>query len=98
MLAQHGAVSGQTAEAMAHGALEFSLADVGISITGIAGPDGGSSQKPVGLVYIGVATREGAIFHYNSQFKGDRDDIRMQATYEALKLLLSVKTPVPDNI
>ena len=84
-----GAVSAHTAEEMAKGALLFSHADVTLSVTGIAGPTGGTPGKPVGLVYIGLATREGAVFHYQCNFKGDRSDIRMQAVLESLKLLLT---------
>lgn len=90
LISEYGAVSEQVAEAMARGALEFSLADVALSVTGIAGPLGGSVAKPVGLVYFGLATRSGILFHYKSQFNGDRDTIRMQAVREALKLLLSL--------
>jgi nicotinamide-nucleotide amidase len=90
----YGAVSEQTAEAMAKGALEFSRADVAVSVTGIAGPDGGSSAKPVGLVHFGLANRAGALFHYTCNFKGDRDDIRMQGVHEALKLLMSMADEV----
>jgi len=90
MLEEFGAVSGEVAEAMARGALEFSHADVAVSATGIAGPGGGSTAKPVGLVFIGLATRAGATFHYKCQFKGDRDDIRTQAVREALGLALSL--------
>ena len=75
-LEKYGAVSGEVAEAMAKGALEFSLADTAISVTGIAGPTGGTSAKPVGLVYIGLATRDGVLFHVMNQFSGDRDDVR----------------------
>jgi len=88
-----GAVSQQVAELMAQGALEFSLADVAISVTGVAGPNGGTADKPVGLVYLGLATRAGAIFHYKCNFKGDRGDIRAQTVREALKLLLSAAVP-----
>jgi nicotinamide-nucleotide amidase len=87
-IASYGAVSGEVAEAMADGALTYSLADIAVSVTGIAGPDGGTEKKPVGLVYIGIATKDGARFHYQNIFKGDRDDIRHQATAEALRLLL----------
>jgi len=89
VLEQFGAVSAQAAEAMAQGALEFSHADVAISATGIAGPDGGSPSKPVGLVFLGLASRGGAVFHYQCQFNGDRDDIRLQAVREGLKLLMT---------
>jgi len=90
VLEEFGAVSGEVAEVMARGALEFSQASVAVSATGIAGPGGGSNLKPVGLVYIGIATREGATFHYKCQFKGDRDDVRTQAVREALGLMLSL--------
>ena len=88
-LEQFGAVSAEVAEALAQGAIAHSKADIAVSATGIAGPAGGTAIKPVGLVYIGIATREGAVFHYKCQFKGDRDDVRLQAVREALKLLLS---------
>ena len=87
LLEQYGAVSAEVAEAMATGALEFSLADVAVSVTGIAGPSGGTLAKPVGLVFFGFATRAGALFNSKCQFKGDRSDIRMQAVREALQLL-----------
>lgn len=90
LIAEYGAVSEEVADAMAIGALEFSLADVALSVTGIAGPLGGTATKPVGLVCFGLATRGGVQFHYRSQFNGDRDDIRRQAVHEALKLLLSM--------
>ena len=89
ILAQFGAVSAESAAAMAQGALEFSHADVAIATTGIAGPTGDTSGKPIGLVYLGLATRDGIALHYRCQFNGDRDDIRDQTTREALTLLLS---------
>lgn len=89
---EHGAVSGEVAEAMAQGALEYSLADIAISVTGIAGPGGATATKPVGLVYIGLANKVGALFHYKCQFNGDRDDVRTQTTHEALKLLLTMSS------
>lgn len=57
MLLRHGAVSAETAEAMAAGALRCSAADIAVSVTGIAGPSGGTAEKPVGLVYLGLAMR-----------------------------------------
>jgi nicotinamide-nucleotide amidase len=90
MLESHGAVSAEAAEAMAEGALGHSHADFAVSVTGIAGPGGGTAAKPVGLVYIGLARRGGAVFHYKCLFKGDRSDVRMQAVEEALKLLSSI--------
>jgi len=90
LLQREGAVSAEAAEAMATGALQRAKADIAISATGIAGPGGGTPAKPVGLVYIGLATRDGAVFHYKCLFKGDRDDVRMQAVREALKLMGSI--------
>ena len=59
LLARHGAVSAEVARAMAEGALRASGADVAVAVTGIAGPDGGSTEKPVGLVWFGLARRDG---------------------------------------
>lgn len=94
LIERYGAVSDKVAEAMAQGALEFSHADAAISITGIAGPTGDESGKPIGLVYFGLATRSGALFHFKNQYKGDRGDVRLQAVQEALSLLMSI---VKDN-
>jgi nicotinamide-nucleotide amidase len=85
-----GAVSAEVAEAMAAGALEFSRAHVAVSISGIAGPTGGTPDKPVGLVYLGFATREGALFHFRTQIAGDRAEVREQTVEEALRLLLTL--------
>ena len=84
-----GAVSAEVAEAMAQGAIEKSRADIAVSATGIAGPGGGSTDKPVGLVFLGIATRAGAVFHQRVQFKGGRDEVRLQSVKEALRLLLA---------
>ncbi len=88
-LKAYGAVSAEVAEVMAQGALDYSLADVALSVTGIAGPGGGSEAKPVGLVFFGLATREGARFHLRHIFLGDRDDVRQQAVKEGLGMLVS---------
>ena len=85
-----GAVSAQVAEQMAQGALKASHADVAISVTGIAGPGSDDADKLVGLVYFGIATREGALMHYRCQFSGDREAVRTHAVAEALTLLLTV--------
>jgi len=90
LIAQLGAVSDRAAEEMARGALEFSHADIAISVTGIAGPDGGTPLKPVGLVYFGLATRHGVLMNYKCQFSGTRDEIRMLAVAEALKLIIMI--------
>lgn len=94
-LKNYGAVSEPAAEEMAGGALKFSRAETSISVTGIAGPTGATPDKPVGLVCFGLARRAGTVFHVKCQFKGDRDDIRMQAVREALKLLFSAAGDEP---
>ncbi|MBI3420043.1 MAG: CinA family protein [Proteobacteria bacterium] len=87
LLRAHGAVSEECALAMAKGARSKARADVGLSITGVAGPTGGSDKKPVGLVYIGMACPKGSgVKKFN--FKGDRASIRHQAVAEALAWLL----------
>ena len=90
VLEQFGTVSARVAEDMARGALNFSRADKALSVTGIAGPDGGSAGKPVGLVFFGVATREGVVIHYQCHFTGSREAVRIEAVQEALRLLLSL--------
>ena len=81
-----GAVSSEVAEAMARGARERLGADVALSTTGIAGPSGGSAEKPVGLVWFGLADAEGAR-PSKFQFRGDRDAIVSRATTMALNIL-----------
>lgn len=83
-LSQHGAVSLAVVEEMALGALVNSHADFSVAITGIAGPDGGSEQKPVGTVWIGWGIRNGGVHSICFQFDGDRETIRKQAVFEAL--------------
>lgn len=89
-LEKHGAVSAQIAEEMALGVIAHSLADISISITGIAGPDGGSNKKPVGLVYLGYALRKGSSGAVEYIFTGNREQIRTKAAMTALKLLISI--------
>lgn len=83
----HGAVSMQTAEEMAFGAVEYSDANIAVSVTGIAGPDGGSDEKPVGTVFIGV-THDKKTHAKHFLFTGDRDSIRAQTCDAALDLLI----------
>lgn len=87
LIAAHGAVSAEVAEAMAQGALAHSLADVALSVTGIAGPDGGSAEKPVGLVYIGFAGKGHRTRSFRFVFDGDRTTIRLATAKTALGLL-----------
>lgn len=88
MIADHGAVSEPVARAMAEGALEESRAHVSVSITGIAGPSGGTPLKPVGLVHFAAARQRFGIIHEVYRF-GDvgRDEVRLQAVQAALELL-----------
>jgi len=89
ILREHGAVSAQTALAMTRGALKNSRADVAVSITGIAGPTGGTADKPVGLVYIAYGYKGEDLIECNEhRFKGDRDSIRQQTVDAALKHLI----------
>jgi nicotinamide-nucleotide amidase len=86
----HGAVSAEVAKAMAEGALNNSDADLSVSITGIAGPDGGTKEKPVGLVYFGYALKGGSAGSVKHQFEGTRKEIQTQAALTALKHLIGV--------
>jgi len=86
ILAAHGAVSEETAQAMLAGLLRLSQADLGVAVTGVAGPDGGSAEKPVGLVYLaaGGATRQRV---RRCLFAGDRAAVRRQTVATALEML-----------
>jgi nicotinamide-nucleotide amidase len=86
-IATHGAVSAQTCAAMAKGAVGRAPVDLAVSITGVAGPGGGTPQKPVGLVYLGVARQGGAARVERRIFPGDRAEIRRTAVVLALELL-----------
>ncbi|MEK9596095.1 MAG: CinA family protein [Rhodospirillaceae bacterium] len=87
LLNRHGAVSAEVAKAMAEGALEASLADLSIAVTGVAGPGGGSAAKPVGLVHFGCA-RRGQETHLVAEiFSGDRSAVRRQTIIKALAML-----------
>jgi nicotinamide-nucleotide amidase len=87
-LDSHGAVSRETAEAMALGALENSRADYSVAITGIAGPGGGSADKPVGLVHFAAEARDGRKIHREKRFgKIGRRRVREKSVIEALAML-----------
>lgn len=88
ILEANGAVSEPVALAMAKGALARSKAHISLSITGIAGPGGGSEGKPVGLVHMASARSGRGVLHEKHVFKGDRDSVRMQAVQSGLRLLL----------
>lgn len=83
-----GAVSEPVARAMANGALSRANSDVAIAVTGIAGPEGGSPEKPVGTVWFGIARRGGETTTMMRRFPGDRAAIRHQSVGVALALLL----------
>lgn len=87
-LKRHGAVSRETAAAMAKGALKNSPADLAVSITGVAGPGGGSKRKPVGLVYFAAANRDGRLVARRRRFgKIGRSNVRSRSVVQALELL-----------
>jgi nicotinamide-nucleotide amidase len=85
-----GAVSEEVARAMAEGALAAAPIDAAVSITGIAGPGGGSAQKPVGLVHIAAARKGHATLHRRHVFSGDRGAIRMASVDAALDCLTQI--------
>jgi nicotinamide-nucleotide amidase len=88
-LRQFGAVSRQTAQAMASGALARADVDLTVAITGVAGPGGGSTEKPVGLVHFAMATKDGGLAHREKRY-GDigRSEVRRLSVIEALTMLL----------
>lgn len=87
LIAAHGAVSEEVARAMADGALAHSRADIAVSVTGVAGPEGGTPDKPVGLVCFGVARRGAAARSARLVFPGDRAAIRAAAVAHAFALI-----------
>jgi len=89
LLAQYGAVSQQVAVAMANAIREKSSVDIGISTTGIAGPTGGTKDKPVGLVFIGISTKKDVLVK-RFLFSGDRLTNKEQTCTAALELLLTI--------
>lgn len=90
MIKTYGAVSAECAKAMAEGALKNSHADIAVSVTGIAGPGGGSAEKPVGLVYIGTAKRGKAPRADKFIFNGNRHTVRALTRDQALTLLMNM--------
>lgn len=94
ILQQHGAVSAATAEAMAVGALKASQASISVAVTGVAGPDGGTPQKPVGTVWFGYAYYDAAgkpvVLNEHHLFRGDRFSIRRETVIRVLKKLIEL--------
>ena len=90
----HGAVSEPVARAMADGALAHSVADIAVAVTGIAGPGGGSAEKPVGLVHLALARRGRTTVHRRCEFGGaGRSVVRMRAADVALDMLCAAAKP-----
>jgi len=89
-LAEFGAVSGDTVLEMSDGLFAHTDADVAVSISGIAGPGGGSDDKPVGLVWLSWGKRDKSVFANSFNFDGDREDVRRQSIKQALENLLDV--------
>ena len=88
LIAAHGAVSGEVAAAMAAGALAHARADVALSVTGVAGPGGGTAAKPVGLVWLCCAVRGGPVHTVAHHFPGDRAAVRAAAVAVAFDMLV----------
>jgi nicotinamide-nucleotide amidase len=92
-LSEHGAVSEATVREMANGALRAAGVEMAIAVSGIAGPDGGTAQKPVGTVWFAIATaeaREAAAVCELRKFGGDREQVRRQTVEHALRLALTL--------
>lgn len=87
LIIAHGAVSAEVAQAMAEGALANSRADVSAAVTGVAGPGGGSAEKPVGTVDIAAARKGAPTGHQRHLFPGDRDAVRLATVAAALALM-----------
>ena len=94
LICRHGAVSEEVARAMAQGAVARSHADVAVAVTGVAGPSGGSAEKPVGTVWLAWATPAGLVSE-RCRFDGDRAAVRQATLQHALQRLLAL-LPAPD--
>ncbi len=88
-LVSHGAVSRETAAEMAQGILNVSKADIAVSITGIAGPGGGTPQKPVGLVYVGIASADGKTEVHQLNLAGNREEVRSGVIDKVIELVIA---------
>jgi nicotinamide-nucleotide amidase len=97
LLAEHGAVSAQVAAAMAAGARERLAADVAVAVTGVAGPGGGTPEKPVGRVYLHAAAPDGSLERV-LDLPGEREQVRVRATVTALHLLRALLTGSRDEV
>lgn len=97
MIEEHGAVSPEVAKALADGARDRFGADIGVGITGVAGPGGGTEAKPVGFVCFCVTTSDGQVLAREMTLPGDRSDIRERSTDTALHMLLRVTGALPGR-
>lgn len=93
LIEAHGAVSKPVAVAMAEGALARSHAALTVAVTGIAGPGGGSREKPVGMVHLAVCRKGRPPRHESHRFNGDRNEVRRQTVERALEMLLEETAP-----
>jgi nicotinamide-nucleotide amidase len=87
LIEKHGAVSEQVAGAMAKGILDLSGSDIGVGITGIAGPGGGSNEKPVGTVYISLVSKKGDIISEKYSYHGDRQQVKLITSTQCLDMI-----------
>ena len=90
IIEMHGAVSAETVSAMTAGVLANSCADIAVAISGVAGPGGGSEDKPVGTVYIAWRSKQGEEFHDRYYFSGDRHQVRTSSVETALTGVLEI--------
>lgn len=91
LIEDHGAVSEAVARAMAEGAIQHSIAQLAIAVTGVAGPGGGTAEKPVGLVHMAAARKGGATLHEVRRFgEIGRTEVRLQTVEAALRLLMKL--------
>ena len=88
---KYGAVSKECVKEMVINSIKLINSDISMAISGVAGPNGGTKEKPVGTVYIGVGNRDGKILIERFNFKGDRKKIQIQASYKALKMVLQLE-------
>jgi nicotinamide-nucleotide amidase len=97
MIAEHGAVSPEVARALADGARDRFGADIGIGITGVAGPDGGTEEKPVGYVCFCVTTADGQVIARDPTLPGGRTDVRERSVDTGMHMLLRAVGGLPRD-
>ena len=97
LIAKHGAVSEEVARSMAEGAIARSRAEIAVAVTGIAGPGGATPAKPVGLVHLAIARRNGATVHERQVFAGDRRQVRLATVERAFAMIVAAAPQPPDE-